>query len=203
MAPLNVHVNAASCAVGACLLYFVFNFLRIHRRRNVLKKQHGCLPAPKLYQKDPFLGTDLVLQNQKAGREHRFLDLLKTRHDKGGLTYTTDTYFRRTINTCDPDVIRNVLAFQFDDFGMGPLRKRSAAPFLGQGIFTTDHETWSQQRALIRPSFNRAQVTDLSIYKKHVDQLIAMIRKDNYETDLQPLFVRLVCKICAIFDYVA
>ncbi|OKL55491.1 hypothetical protein UA08_09184 [Talaromyces atroroseus] len=191
MVPLNVYVNAASVAVGAYVLYFTLKFLLVHRRRSLVKQKHGCLPAPKLYQKDPFLGTDLVLQNRNAGREHRFLDLLKARHDKGGLTYTTDTYFRRTINTCDPDLIRNVLAFQFNDFGMGPLRQRSAAPLLGQGIFTTDHETWSQQRALIRPSFYRARVTNLSIYKKHVDRLIAIIREENCKTDLQPLFVRL------------
>ncbi|KAK7748519.1 hypothetical protein SLS62_008559 [Diatrype stigma] len=78
---------------------------------------------------------------------------------------------------------------------MGPLRRKSASPLLGRGIFgeysTTDNEIWSHQRALIRPSFVRAQVTDFSIFSHHVDQLIALIARHNYEVDLQQLFFRM------------
>lgn len=188
---LALHV--ASAAVAAWLFYLFLNSLLLHRRRSIMKRQHKCLPAPTLSQIDPFLGTDIVIQNTKAGRENRFLELLKARHDKGGRTYTTNTYFRKTFNTVDPDVIREVLSLHFNDFGMGPLRQRSAAPLLGQGIFTTDNEVWAHQRAVIRPSLARAQVTDFSIYEKHVDQLISLIDKSNGQVDLQPLFVRLVC----------
>lgn len=155
-------------------------------------KRNGCFPPRRLPQLDPFLGTDVVLQNLSAARRHAFLDLLKSRHATNGLTFTTKTYFRTTINTCDPTLVQNVLSFQFDDFGMGPLRRNSASPLLGRGIFTADGDVWSHQRALIRPSFVRAQVTDFTIFEHHVDQLIALIAKQQYKVDLQQLFFRMV-----------
>ena len=57
---------------------------------------------------------------------------------------------------------------------------------------TTDNEIWSHQRALIRPSFVKAQVTDFSIFSHHVDQLISLIASRRYEVDLQQLFFRMV-----------
>ena len=98
-------------------------------------RDKGCLPAKKLRQRDPFLGTDVVIENLRAAKRYGFLELLKSRHEANGLTFTTDTYLRTTINTCDPALIQNVLAFQFQDFGMGPLRRKSASPLLGSGIF--------------------------------------------------------------------
>ncbi|KAI0118045.1 putative cytochrome P450 alkane hydroxylase [Hypoxylon sp. NC0597] len=173
-------------------LYYTVQWLIRCRRRYHMSRQNGCLPPKKLPQIDPFLGTDVVLQNLGAAKKYGFLNLLKSRHAANGLTFTTNTYFRTTINTCDPTLIQNVLSFQFQDFGMGPLRRKSASPLLGRGIFTTDDEIWAHQRALIRPSFVRAQVTDFSIFGHHVDQLIALIARRNYEVDLQQLFFRMV-----------
>ncbi|KAI8306382.1 Cytochrome P450 monooxygenase fsdH [Colletotrichum sp. SAR11_240] len=138
-----------------------------------MRKEYGCLPPKKLPQRDPFLGTDVVLQNLAAAKKFGFLALT-------------------TINTCDPRLIQTVLSNQFEDFGMGPLRRKSASPLLGRGIFTTDNEIWAHQRALIRPSFIRAQVTDFSIFETHVDQLIQLIARENYTVDLQQLFFRMV-----------
>ncbi|KAI0010698.1 putative cytochrome P450 alkane hydroxylase, partial [Xylariaceae sp. FL0662B] len=182
-------------AAGGLLLFALCYGTRWLKRCHTIhrmKRKNACLPPKKLPQIDPFLGTDVVLQNLKAARKHGFLSLLRSRHSANGLTFTTNTYFRTTINTCDPTLIQNVLSFQFQDFGMGTLRRKSASPLLGRGIFTTDDEIWAHQRALIRPSFVRAQVTDFSIFGHHVDQLIALITRCNYKVDLQQLFFRMV-----------
>ena len=117
------------------LLYFVTCWAMGMRRRHRMVRDNGCLPTKKLRQRDPFLGTDVVVENLRAAKRHGFLELLKSRHEANGLTFTTNTYLRTTINTCDPALIQNVLAFQFQDFGMGPLRRKSASPLLGTGIF--------------------------------------------------------------------
>lgn len=185
-----------AAAIGLLLsfLYFVVQQAILYRRRCHMKRINGCLPPKKLSQLDPLLGTDVVLQNLGAAKKYGFLNLLKSRHAANGLTFTTNTYLRTTINTCDPTLIQNVLSLQFQDFGMGPLRRKSASPLLGRGIFTTDNEIWAHQRALIRPSFVRAQVTDFTIFGHHVDQLISLIARCNYTVDLQQLFFRMVRK---------
>ncbi|KAJ4412103.1 hypothetical protein N0V82_008853 [Gnomoniopsis sp. IMI 355080] len=75
---------------------------------------------------------------------------------------------------------------------MGPLRRKSASPLLGRGIFTSDNEVWAHQRALIRPSFVRAQVTDFAVFERHIDQLISLISRQDHSVDLQALFFRSV-----------
>ncbi|KXH53146.1 N-alkane-inducible cytochrome P450 [Colletotrichum nymphaeae SA-01] len=176
----------------ATVLYSLYIIVSTHVLRHRMKREYGTLPPKKLPQKDPIFGTDVVLQNLDAAKKFGFLALLKKRHTEQGQTFTTNTYLRTTINTCDPKLIQTVLSNQFEDFGMGPLRRKSASPLLGRGIFTTDNEIWAHQRALIRPSFIRAQVTDFSIFETHVDQLIQLIARENYIVDLQQLFFRMV-----------
>lgn len=125
-------------ALDGFILFFLYTVACWTRRacqRRRIKIENGCLPPKKLPQIDPFLGTDVVIANLKAAKNHGFLQLLKSRHEATGLTFSTNTYFRTTINTCDPTLIQNVLSFQFQDFGMGPLRRKSASPLLGRGIF--------------------------------------------------------------------
>ena len=125
----------AICGFVISLLYSAtFRAMRM-RGRYRMRRENGCLPAKKLYQRDPFFGTDVVIENLRAAKRHGFLQLLKSRHEANGLTFTTNTYLRTTINTCDPALIKNVLSLQFQDFGMGPLRRKSASPLLGRGIF--------------------------------------------------------------------
>lgn len=181
----------ASCATLSLLLYATQQ-ATLYLRRCRIKRENGCLPPRRLPQTDPFFGTDVVLQNLREAKKYGFLRLLQTRHAEHGKTFTTNTYLRTTINTCDPVLIQNVLSLQFRDFGMGPLRRKSASPLLGRGIFTTDGDAWAHQRALIRPSFVRAQVSDFAIFGRHVDQLIALIARQDYKVDLQQLFFRMV-----------
>lgn len=180
---------------GVAALYFFYNVacsLLLWRRRRQMAKRHGCQPPRKLPQIDPFLGIDTVLQNLGAAKKFGFLDLLKKRHAANGLTFTTNTFFRTTINTCDPDVIRSVLALQFHDFGMGPLRRNSASPLLGKGIFTSDGDIWAHQRGLVRPAFATMQFNEFPKLSNHIDELLEVIKRQNYELDLQQLFFRSV-----------
>lgn len=189
---MAVILLASYIVIASYTLYAILRQAQRYQSRRRISRENGCLPPKKLPQKDPFMGTDVVLANLGAAKEYGFLKLLQSRHAKHGLTFTTNTYLRTTINTCDPRVIQTVLANQFKDFGMGPLRRKSASPLLGKGIFTTDDDIWAHQRALIRPSFVRAQVTDFTIFERHVDQLISLIGRQNYNVDLQQLFFRMV-----------
>lgn len=190
---MAVILFSASVALICYILYTIRRLVlrKVHRRH--ITRDNNCLPPRKIHQKDPVLGIDIVRENLAAAKEHGFLRLLQKRHADNGLTFTTSTFLRITINTCDPRVIQSILSLQFNDFGMGPLRRKSASPLLGRGIFTSDDEAWAHQRALIRPSFVRAQVTDFTVFERHVDQLISLIARQGYSVDLQALFFRSVC----------
>ncbi|KAL4931038.1 cytochrome P450 [Aspergillus undulatus] len=61
-------------------------------------------------------------------------------------------------------------------------------PLLGEGIFNTDGEHWASSRALIRPSFARDQVADLSLLEGLIQDLFVLLPRDGRTIDLQGLF---------------
>lgn len=98
--------------------------------------------------------------------------------------------------TTDPENIKAILATQFEDFELGPMRRGNFFPMLGNGIFTADGEGWVHGRALLRPQFARQQVADLDLEERHVTDMLRHmpINSSTGWTDtinLQPIFFRL------------
>lgn len=68
---------------------------------------------------------------------------------------------------------------------------------MGNGIFSTDGDQWSQGRAWLRPQFARELVSDLSLEEHHFQNLLRAIGEADADSgwtpwvDLQPLFYRL------------
>ena len=63
--------------------------------------------------------------------------------------------------------------------------------FLGNGIFTQDGESWSHSRALIRPSFTRAQIADFQVLGSYFEEFLETIHSvqdANGYLDIQGLF---------------
>lgn len=57
--------------------------------------------------------------------------------------------------TVDPENIKAILATQFKDFEMGPLRQNLLGPLLGPGVFTSDGKEWYAHHKS-RPCLQRA-----------------------------------------------
>lgn len=81
-----------------------------------------------------------------------------------------------------------MLSLKFRDFELPHLRLIRFGPFLGAGIFVVNGAHWEHSRAMLRPSFTRAQVADLDIFERHVSEVIDAIPKDGSMVDLQQLF---------------
>lgn len=62
--------------------------------------------------------------------------------------------------------------------------------FLGEGIFTMDGPFWAHSRAILRPQFEKHQVSDLRHFEPHVQRLFANIPTGS-AVDMQALFNRL------------
>ncbi|TQV93207.1 Cytochrome P450 [Cordyceps javanica] len=102
------------------------------------------------------------------------------------------------VTTADPDNIKAMLATQFHDFELGPLRLDQIGPLIGHGIFTSDGKEWQQQRAMLRPQFTRSQISNLALLETHVQNLFRHFDDAHHqpgswtsEVDLAPLFFNL------------
>lgn len=82
-----------------------------------------------------------------------------------GNTFTVKELQRSAILTIEPENIKTILSLKSRDYGISH-RLELFKPLLGEGIFNTDGEHWVSSRALIRPSFVREQIANLSFLEE-------------------------------------
>lgn len=187
------HVSALT---GALIVIYVLSilvrksseYLRFHKAA----RQHGCKPARRYPNWDPFLGIDLFVRFRTAdyngNRSQASIEL----HKQYGGTIEMKAFGPAFILTAEPHNIQAIAATKFNDFGVGPRRGDIGAPFLDRGVFTEDGDFWKHSRALIRPTFSRNEIADLKNFERHVGRFLALIPRDSRTVDLQPLAKRLV-----------
>lgn len=105
---------------------------------------HTCKEPLWYPHKDPILGLDILFGLARAVYNHRFLEFtaeLITRFD-GTITYLS--LGRQAVYTVDPVNLHTMLSdrSRFQDFGLGPTRKKSLQPLFGSGIFNSDGAVW-------------------------------------------------------------
>ena len=110
-------------------------------------------------------------------------------------THEMTSLGRRAVFTIDTVNLKTMLSLKSKDYSIGN-RPSVMGPLLGRAIFVTDGEEWSHSRAVLRPSFNKTQVANLSIIELHFQHLLKQLcasvveGKDAATIDLQELFLR-------------
>ncbi|KAH6850856.1 cytochrome P450 [Chaetomium sp. MPI-CAGE-AT-0009] len=105
----------------------------------------------------------------------------------------------RFIMTREPEHIKTILTTKFREYGKGELFHEIWSPFLGDSIFTTDGQMWSESRALIRPMFIKDRVRDLEIFDKWATTLISKLPASGQTVDVMDLFYRMTLDVTTDF----
>jgi len=133
---------AAAWAVGAFIIYNLGSTFLINRQHAAEARRLGCLPASVKRMKLPF-GLDGVMRALKADRAKQFPNMLEDiYHEVGAATWSANTMGSHVLMTVDPKNIQAILATQFNDFELGPVRRGAMWPLFGNGIFTADGKGW-------------------------------------------------------------
>ncbi|SMY29265.1 unnamed protein product [Zymoseptoria tritici ST99CH_1A5] len=187
MAP---HATLLLCTTLALLGYATWVHIKYRLDCRQFARAHGCKPTPKSYGTSVILGLDTLPDLIRAIRQHRLLDLGCEVFERYGHTFSATELGRDHIVTIDPDNIKTVLSLQFKDYAVG-YRLDAFRPLLGESVFDTDGEAWARSRALIRPSFARDQIADLTSLESLFQDLLALLPRDGKTVvDLQPMFYR-------------
>ncbi|KIW01583.1 uncharacterized protein PV09_07056 [Verruconis gallopava] len=188
-------------AIPSYLCYKLLFFVLRNARNARKARQLGCKPAPTFPSPDP-LGIIPVANLFKANStgylpQHvleRF-DTVSRQEGRPVHTFVAQLLRLPLYVTRDPKNIQAILATQFKDFELGPIRHGTFSPLLGAGIFSADGRQWEHSRALLRPQFARNQVSDLELEEVHMQHMFkAMpVGSDGWTDviDLIPLFFRL------------
>jgi hypothetical protein len=178
---------------SALLLYTIAN-QRITRSKAA--RQHGCKVPFTYPHLDPVFGTDLKLQEIQKSLRHQSLTFSANLHTKYGKTFEVIDFGAQCVRSIDTANIQAVYSTNHADWGYEPFRLPVMGPFCGRGFITTDGESWQKGRALLRPTFSKSNISDLSTYKAAVERFLRHIPSDGRTTvDLQPLLSNLVSAV--------
>ncbi|KAF9530965.1 cytochrome P450 [Crepidotus variabilis] len=104
-------------------------------------------------------------------------DILDGWAGEQGNTFFFDKLTNRGIITLDPDVVKAMLATQFDSFGKGEEFTGQMDSLPGSGIFNADGEMWKFHRAMTRPFFTKERINDFEIYSRNCDISLALAKE--------------------------
>jgi cytochrome P450 len=183
------HPKVLILLLAALVSVACISIRRFLARRQFAHK-HGCKPVARSFGKDPFLGLDTIRETIRALRQHKILERSVELFRIYGNTFTIKELQKRAILTIEPENIKTILSLNFNDYGISH-RLQPFKPLLGEGIFDTDGAHWASSRALIRPSFTRDQVADLTALEDLMQDLFALLPRDGKTVvDLKELFFR-------------
>lgn len=115
---------------------------RVPWTRRSCTRELGCKPAPRWPAKAwDVLGLGYVRQLVRADREKRLpsfvierMVFMSERENRAVTTAETNKLGTIVFMTSDPKNIQAILATQFQDFGLGNVRRNNFLPLLGSGI---------------------------------------------------------------------
>lgn len=129
--------------VQAAVVIYALRWILISISHALRARRMGCKPAFVRPSKIPF-GIDILKRYMDMSREQILQNDDLILYEELGRRSTWNqnilgTWFHVTV---DPKNVQAMLATQFKDFELGPLRRNLFNPVIGKGIFTTDGKDW-------------------------------------------------------------
>lgn len=181
-----------------CVLVWSAHALHVFLKRRSFARRQGC-QKPKTLEQESVLGYRMLRDSFQALRSSTYLSLGRRRFEAIGNTFSFKQLGRVGILTNDPTNVKAILSSQFQDFGVGKRRAEAFEPLIGHGIFTADGAAWEKARKLVRPSFARGQLDDISMFEPHLQNLMGGLPAGGQAVDLQPLFQGLTLDVSTDF----
>jgi cytochrome P450 len=175
------------------LLAYLYSEYISYRRRAAFSAQNGCRPPPAIQQSKWLNGADMAFRFMTLLKQKKFLRQTSSYFQDTARTFTIQFFGATRIWTIEPENVKTIL--QSDDFEMGWIRNKAFRPYLGNGVQATNGEIWAHGRALLRPSFTRAQISNLDLYEEHFQNFAALIPTDGSTIDIQKAFHRLTMDV--------
>jgi len=188
------HASPKTWAIGVVVIFIVVKVCqRIHTERKIRALGGHAPLIPTWLPYD----VDLVVKSVRTTMKHQNLQAWQG-FFRSRWTVEASPGGVRVVFTADPENIKAILATQFTTYGKGQPFHEDWKDFLGDSIFTTDLDQWHNSRQLIRPQFIKDRVSDLDIFERHVQVLMAEIvkvgttwdGKQGKELDVSDLFFR-------------
>ncbi|KAI1379835.1 cytochrome P450 [Hypoxylon crocopeplum] len=155
--------------------------------QDITKSENTTISSIKKY---------FLVFNGDLNKRDFFEEFVRAPFEKiGGYTYRSYGLFDEShILTADPANIQAVLSGKFQDYELGPKRKRKYEGLLGDGIFTSEGEQWRHFRGQLKPFFSKDLVGELDAASKHLDILLRALPMEDpqgwvHQVDIMPMLL--------------
>ncbi|KAF9530969.1 cytochrome P450 [Crepidotus variabilis] len=189
---LNIHIPTwalVAASISARPLLSGFSHRYKYRQDAKTAERLGARLAPHVNE-HAFTVMKKALRSIKSGFPG---DLMHSWSLQYGQFFTIDRLSSRSLVTSEPDLIKAILATQFDSFEKGREFIGQMTSLLGTGVFNVDGEMWKFHRAMTRPFFTRERISDFEIYDRNCDASLNQARdrlKQGEPIDFQDLAAR-------------
>ncbi|OCH92311.1 cytochrome P450 monooxygenase pc-2 [Obba rivulosa] len=113
--------------------------------------------------------------------------------DKIGPTWQVELLWDPWVVTCDPAVIKTLLATDFQNFVKGETFQGCMHSVLGTGVFNSDGDMWKFHRGMTRPFFTREKINHFDLFDKHAGKSLQKLKQRlqaGHAVDFQDLLLR-------------
>ena len=190
-------------AVYTIVALWLLNLIRKRVAYYYAMRTTGAKEPPIYPHKDPILGIDLFLEDQKTFNGDYFLNTNVCHFKIFGDTFKANQFGTTIIKTRDPKISKAFHATHFKKFGLQSLRYENSKALFRNSIIIIDGPAWSHAKTLIKPSFETVHIASFKRLNRHVDQFMELLPEDDSTVDLFPLIkllVRLKFFLCGLLS---
>ncbi|KAI1786673.1 cytochrome P450 monooxygenase pc-3 [Ganoderma leucocontextum] len=111
----------------------------------------------------------------------------------GAPIFQFNVFWDMQYSTQDPNVVKAVLATDFQNYEKGEMFHHFTDSLFGTGVFNSDGEMWKFHRSMSRPFFSRERISHFDLFDRHADTALSKIRERsqaNIAFDFQELIAR-------------
>ncbi|EPT04095.1 hypothetical protein FOMPIDRAFT_1022169 [Fomitopsis schrenkii] len=184
----------AVCIGALATIPLVIGLVISFRRWRVSRaaERHGATFAPKV--KGRWLGNlDVLKDVLHSFRTGYPGDILRQLFIELGPTYRLNVLWDFGILTCDPAIIKTVLATDFQNYEKGDLFREQMHALLGTGVFNSDGDMWKWHRSMTRPFFSKDRISHFELFDRHTEAALEKMSeriRAGYAIDFQDLISR-------------
>ncbi|CAL1701116.1 unnamed protein product [Somion occarium] len=137
--------------------------------------------------------ADLLLEFMEIWKNGYLGDGFTDVMSKIGHTISLRILWDDSVVTTDANIIKSVLATDFNNFVKGEQFQAFMYSVLGTGVFNSDGDMWKFHRSMTRPFFSRDRIGHFDLFDRHAEVTINKIKermKTGEAIDFQDLISR-------------
>ncbi|KAM5531928.1 hypothetical protein V8D89_014398 [Ganoderma adspersum] len=192
-----LHIPAVLVGLIAVLSIPLWYAVRIVYRKWSIKRRAARMGAvlPPSWEGESFGNMDLFKESMERWTKgypgDSFWNNGPIREFNG--LYSVTLFWDTMYITTDANILKAVLATQFQDFEKGEEFRDTLKDVLGEGVFNADGDMWKFHRTMTRPYFSRDRIAHFEMFDRHADVAIKAMKerfRNGHALDFQDLISR-------------